>query len=218
MILFLDFDGVLHPQYEDQPVPADVAFCHLPQFEAVIREFPAVEIVISSTWREQFSLANLRSRFSPDIASRIIGTTLLAKDQVTPRLVERREWEIVTWLTVQGRSNEPWIALDDATPENGCLRLAPGSHKQIFTERQIEDGKGFNHRLTDEDMTGISVVNAPVPRGGAVFFHDLTLHGSCPNVNGQDRWSVIPTYRNAAEQDESTVWKQSLLLISNDSF
>ena len=114
MILFLDFDGVLHPQYEDQPVPADVAFCHLPQFEAVIREFPAVEIVISSTWREQFSLANLRSRFSPDIASRIIGTTLLAKDQVTPRLVERREWEIVAWITVQGRSNEPWIALDDA--------------------------------------------------------------------------------------------------------
>lgn len=114
MILFLDFDGVLHPQYEDQPVPADVAFCHLPQFEAVMREFPAVEIVISSTWREQFSLANLRSRFSPDIEIRIIGTTLLPKDQVAPRLVERCEWEIVTWLTVQGRSNEPWIALDDA--------------------------------------------------------------------------------------------------------
>jgi hypothetical protein len=114
MILFLDFDGVLHPQYEDQPVPAEVAFCHLPRFESVMREFPAVEIVISSTWREQFSLSNLRSRFSADIATRITGTTLLPENHVTPRLVEQREWEIVTWLTVQGRSVEPWIALDNA--------------------------------------------------------------------------------------------------------
>jgi HAD domain in Swiss Army Knife RNA repair proteins len=114
MILFLDFDGVLHPQYENQTVPVDVAFCHLARFEAVMREFPAVEIVISSTWREQFSLDNLRSRFSSDIATRITGTTLLPKDQVVPRLVELREWEIVTWLTVQGRCDEPWIALDDA--------------------------------------------------------------------------------------------------------
>jgi phytanoyl-CoA hydroxylase len=58
----------------------------------------------------------------------------------------------------------------------------------------------------------MKIVTAPVPRGGAVFFHDLTLHASCPNINGQDRWSVIPTYRDAKKADESTVWKQSLRL------
>jgi hypothetical protein len=36
MILSLDFDGVLHPQYEKQLVPTDVAFCNLPRFEAVM--------------------------------------------------------------------------------------------------------------------------------------------------------------------------------------
>jgi len=105
-----------------------------------------------------------------------------------------------------------WIALDDATPENGCLRLVPGSQKQIFTEEHVEDGKGFGNRLGEAAMAGLEIVTAPVPRGGAVFFHDLTLHGSCPNVNGQDRWSVIPTYRDARQTDESTVWKQSLRL------
>jgi hypothetical protein len=30
-------------------------------------------------------------------------------------LVEQREWEIEAWLTEQRRSEEPWIALDDAT-------------------------------------------------------------------------------------------------------
>ena len=42
MILFLDFDGVLHPEYDRQAAPADVAFCHLPRFEAVMREHPEV--------------------------------------------------------------------------------------------------------------------------------------------------------------------------------
>lgn len=95
MILFLDFDGVLHPEYDGQATPADIVFCHLPRFEGVMRDYPKVEIVISSMWREQFPLAALRARFSPDIAARSIGTT-----PVTPRidvqyLPARRETEIL---------------------------------------------------------------------------------------------------------------------------
>jgi hypothetical protein len=96
MILFLDFDGVLHPQYEDQPVPADVAFCHLARFEAVKREYPNVEIVLNSTWQEQFSLDELRAWFSADMAARITGTTFVQEQLASPRMVELREWEIVT--------------------------------------------------------------------------------------------------------------------------
>lgn len=114
VILFVDFDGVLHPRYEDQSVPADVAFCHLPRFEAVMRDFPGVEIVISSTWREQFGFDELRAWFSSDIARRITATALLPKHHAPPPMVERREWEITSWLNANGRQNEPWIALDDA--------------------------------------------------------------------------------------------------------
>ena len=37
MIFFLDFDGVLHPQYEGMPTPKEYLFCHLSRFEAVWR-------------------------------------------------------------------------------------------------------------------------------------------------------------------------------------
>lgn len=47
MILFLDFDGVLHTEHDDGPTPDESVFCHLPRFEAVMRDFPTVEIVIS---------------------------------------------------------------------------------------------------------------------------------------------------------------------------
>lgn len=114
-------------------------------------------------------------------------------------------WEGSTKISV-------WIALDDATPENGCLQLIPGSHKQVIPMKEIEDVKGFGRRITDDQVVGMPIVTVPVPRGAGIFFHDLALHASCPNINGQDRWSVIPTYRSGAEMDSSTVWKRSLVI------
>lgn len=105
-----------------------------------------------------------------------------------------------------------WIALDEATPENGCLQLIPGSQRQVVEMQEVEDAKGFVRRITDEQVAGMPIVTAPVPRGAGIFFHDLTLHASCPNVNGQDRWSVIPTYRDASQLDSSTVWPTALVL------
>jgi phytanoyl-CoA hydroxylase len=117
------------------------------------------------------------------------------------------------WAYWQGSAKiSIWIALDDATPENGCLRLIPGSQRNVIEMKEVEDVKGFGRRITDDQVAGMPIIDAPVPRGAGIFFHDLTLHASCPNLNGADRWSVIPTYRNAATPDSSTVWKSSLVL------
>ena len=59
MILFLDFDGVTHPEPYDQ----DAAFQQLPFIEAVVRDMVGVEIVVSSSWRESHSLEELREFF-----------------------------------------------------------------------------------------------------------------------------------------------------------
>lgn len=114
MILFLDFDGVLHPQYEGEPTPVDRVFCHLPRFEAIIRDFPSVEIVISSTWRYQFTLDQIRARFSSDIAARIIDMTPQTENIDSQYFPARREGEILGWLLAAGREYVPWVALDDA--------------------------------------------------------------------------------------------------------
>lgn len=117
------------------------------------------------------------------------------------------------WFYWQGSTKlSIWLALDDATPENGCLRLIPGSQRQHFTPQNIDDGHGFSLRIPDADLEGWPVVTVPVRRGSAVIFHDLAMHSSCPNVNGQDRWSIIATYRAASEQDASTVWRNSLVM------
>ena len=111
--LFLDFDGVLHPQYDGGPTPKEVCFCHLPRFEAVMRQHPGVLIVISSTWRQQFSLAQLHGYFGADIAQRIVGVTPSYPAEGPPRL-HVREWEILQWLQTHQASHRPWLALDDS--------------------------------------------------------------------------------------------------------
>ena len=48
VVLFLDFDGVTHPE----PCTQQEEFCTLHMIEGVVREFAELEIVISSSWRE----------------------------------------------------------------------------------------------------------------------------------------------------------------------
>lgn len=131
MILFLDFDGVLHPEYVPGMTPGrhrvnlDYWSC-LPAFEAVIRRHPNWKIVISSTWRERRSLDELRAPFSPDIAARIIG--------VTPKLERcsgRRQREIEAWIR-QNAYSGPILILDDWPPlfDQDCEHV-------LFTETLV---------------------------------------------------------------------------------
>ena len=107
MLIFLDFDGVLHPF----PCEEHQLFCQLPVVEKFFNqpEYAAIEIVISSTWRERYSLAQLKAFFSPNFASRIMGVTPVLKSH----LRGEREREILMWLQVNGRQDETWLALDD---------------------------------------------------------------------------------------------------------
>ena len=111
-ILFLDFDGVLHPEH----CHASKHFCCLPILEDALRHVPGCQVVITSTWRLEQSIEDLLQRFSPDIASMIDG--------VTPRYCElanvpntlvgyEREAECHAWLWANDIPYRSWVALDD---------------------------------------------------------------------------------------------------------
>lgn len=127
--LFLDFDGVLHPE-----------FCHesrhfscLQFFEQVLRSTADVDVVVSSTWRLQCSLDQLRSHFSADVAHRIIDATPHFVHLVdVPDSVRgyEREAECQAWLRTHDRAVFPWLAIDDRSwlyrPFNRSLFLVDG--------------------------------------------------------------------------------------------
>jgi hypothetical protein len=111
-ILFLDIDGVLHEDVCRNPANL---LRHRPRFEEVMRSFPTVEIVISSTWRESRTLDELRALFSKDVQRRIIGVTPHWSDVQDPFSSGAyvRQAEVLGWLIQAQRAWEPWVALDD---------------------------------------------------------------------------------------------------------
>ena len=74
-----------------------------------------------------------------------------------------------------------WIALDAATPHNGCLYFIPGSHHDCYddvsTNRPMSDIFEENPVLQDVDP-----VAAPMKAGSCSFHNGLTVHGAGANM------------------------------------
>jgi len=77
-------------------------------FEETLRAMPGAEIVISSSWREDFSLTEIRAHFSEDVAPRIIGMTPIAQESE-----HRRYREVLAYLIHNGQKGRSWVAVDD---------------------------------------------------------------------------------------------------------
>ncbi|HEY8456935.1 MAG TPA: phytanoyl-CoA dioxygenase family protein [Actinopolymorphaceae bacterium] len=77
-----------------------------------------------------------------------------------------------------------WIALDDATVENGCLWVLPGSHQRgvIYPQRPHDNrefdctGESYGFPYSDDDAVPVEV-----PAGAVVFFNGYLLHRSLKN-------------------------------------
>lgn len=84
-----------------------------------------------------------------------------------------------------------WLALVDATVENGCMEVMPGVWKGGYREHQAEGGTTIRPDLLP-DVTPRPV---PVRKGGIVFMHRYTPHRSTPNLSGHVRWSLDLRYQ-----------------------
>lgn len=104
-LLFLDFDGVLHPD-------GIGLFSNLGLFEQHLLAMPGIEIVISSSWRETQGLDELREYFPLALRDRIIGVTPTLEDGYDRG---GRQREIQAFLDAAGLDyrNATWMALDD---------------------------------------------------------------------------------------------------------
>ena len=131
-IIFLDFDGVLHPDGVG-------LFSQLSIFERFLTDMPEAEVVISSTWREDHTLDQLRGFFSPALQDRISGVTPSLEDGYE---LGGRQREIQSYLSSEELSdrNCAWVALDDIAMffEDACQKLVLTDSSKGFTEQEGE--------------------------------------------------------------------------------
>uniref|UniRef100_A0A3Q2WJS8 Phytanoyl-CoA dioxygenase domain-containing protein 1 n=1 Tax=Haplochromis burtoni TaxID=8153 RepID=A0A3Q2WJS8_HAPBU len=90
-----------------------------------------------------------------------------------------------------GRVMGVWIALEDATINNGCLWFIPESHNSGITRRMVRTPKG-TFPLTDfigreQTYDDEKFVAAPVKKGGVILIHGQVVHRSAENTSEESR-------------------------------
>jgi phytanoyl-CoA hydroxylase len=83
-----------------------------------------------------------------------------------------------------------WLAINDATIENGCVSLLPGSHKGGLRPHRKSPIGLVGHENDDPDQ-GVPV---PVRAGSIACFWSLTLHRSAPNRSKDIRKAFVIQY------------------------
>lgn len=130
MILFLDFDGVLHP-YEaylvkGRPVlrAEGALFMWAPLLVDTLKNSPDVQIVLSTSWARELRFTKARSFLPPELQQRVIGATwhsrMASNDYGDFRTRNRNTWWDRATRYQQIRRYvdraqlENWLAIDDA--------------------------------------------------------------------------------------------------------
>ncbi|WP_246187073.1 phytanoyl-CoA dioxygenase family protein [Microlunatus speluncae] len=77
-----------------------------------------------------------------------------------------------------------WIALDDATVQNGCLWVIPGSHRRgvLYPDRETDDARfDCTNEAFDFPYSDADAVPVEIAAGTALIFNGYLLHRSLQN-------------------------------------
>ncbi len=82
-----------------------------------------------------------------------------------------------------------WLAIDDSTVENGCMRVIPGSHKWGLIPHVPHRVK---EQVLDQEMADINLdeskaVDVELKAGECSFHEPFLIHGSKPNTSTKRR-------------------------------
>ena len=112
-----------------------------------------------------------------------------------------------------------WIAIDESTPENGCLRVIPGSHRGQQLAKHSEnnaDGLALNLELDSSEFDESDAEDI-ILEPGQVSLHDVYLfHGSEANHSDRSRRGMTLRYMPTSSvycHDQSTRFQRDGRLV-----
>jgi ectoine hydroxylase-related dioxygenase (phytanoyl-CoA dioxygenase family) len=167
-------------------------------------------------------VGNVFERRAALIAAQLIGDDItldydqfLAKRPRRNRAVFAWHQDLGYWPTgtPDTRTVTCSLALDDATPQNGCLQVVPGSHREAELRPHRPSAWSSSpelreeaHTLTVELRPADHIVSLPVRRGSITVHNERIVHGS-PG-NGTDGWRR--TYVVAFRSRRTVAYERSI--------
>ena len=161
-------------------------------FERILRN-PAILGIAESLLGPEISSSPIQhTRIKPPrdrVRSALVDSNVTATGWHQDEAVITDDVDDLTMLTV-------WVAITDATEENGCMICVPGSHKRGDVAMHCPGSVATTSAeiFIPPEIVGQKTVAMPVKRGGVVLLHQRTEHGSLENNSDRLRWSFDLRY------------------------
>jgi len=119
------------------------------------------------------------------------------------------------WPLTPSKAVTVWLAVDDASVENACMRFISGSHH--FGHLTYRPSDSTEHNVLNQTIENVELYGSEVCdvlRAGEVSIHsDLLLHGSEANTSDRRRCGLTLRYC-AAEVRAHMDWNQKGVIVS----
>jgi hypothetical protein len=100
------------------------------------------------------------------------------------------------WPLTPSKTVTAWLAIDDASVENACMRYIPGTHRLghlTYTLREDDDSNVLNQTVEGAERLG-EPVDVELLAGETSLHSDLLLHGSEANRSDRRRCGLTLRY------------------------
>ena len=124
MIIFLDFDGVLHADdvYRNKSgitlKGGGTLFEHAPVLASAIEHFSEVKIVLSTSWVRELGFERAKNYLQPSLQKRVVGATYHSSFELDDGLVPQTPWVLLSRYEQIARyvlkhNIKDWLAVDN---------------------------------------------------------------------------------------------------------
>lgn len=139
-----------------------------------------------------------------DAVSTLLGTRDIALVQAHhncimtkyPRFGSETGWhqDIRYWSFQRPELINAWLALGPEGPEQGGLRVVPGSHRMVFEPEQFDEALFFRPEHAGAASLLANAVDIELARGDLLFFHCRLLHAAGCNRSAEIKRSLVFTF------------------------
>jgi phytanoyl-CoA hydroxylase len=149
---------------------------------------------------------NVYERRTADVAAQLLGDgmsidydQLLAKQPYKDDAVFAWHQDMAYWPdTPDRRTATFWLAVDDSTLDNGCMRFVPATNAEptLRPHEPVFGGRGESHALGTVLRETDVVAAMPIRRGDCTVHNERVLHGSGGNHTAGFRRAYVIAYRS----------------------
>lgn len=168
-------------------------------------DFSIINVMLPRRYHPPWQ-GNVYERRAASVAEQLAGRgmeidydQLLAKQPYKDDAVFAWHQDMAYWPdTPDTRTATLWLAIDDSTVENGCMRFVPGTMREpdVRPHAPQYGDRGTSHALGTDLRPDDEVVTVPIRRGDVTVHNERVMHGSGGNTTGGYRRAYVLAFRS----------------------